>query len=353
MATIRDIASMAGVSISTVSNVLNNKKYVSPATAEKVMKAVEALDFHLDATAQSMKSKRSMMIGVVLPSITRVFYPQVLAGMNEVATAAGYSIVLYNTDYSIDKERKYVHELARNKADCIVVASVASDEDSAYLTELASLHHGSKRIPVISLGRDMSDHSISSIAWDNKAGAQMAVQSMIDNGARRIVYLSSFSPRGGLQRYAGYCAALEASGIPLDPSLCIKSEGSAWAGFSTMNRLLNDGLSFDGVFAGSDQRANGAVKALMEHGRRIPRDVMVTGFDNIFASSLIQPPLTTINVPKHRLGRESVNLALKMLSGDEPADTFAAPQVILLPLQLLERASTNENLTTTWELEGW
>lgn len=350
MATIRDIASMAGVSISTVSNVLNNKKYVSPSTAEKVMNAVHALDFHLDATAQSMKSKRSMMIGVILPRITRVFYPQVLAGMNEVATAAGYSIVLYDSGYSLDKERKYVSELARNKADCIIIASVASGEESSYLSELANLHHGSKLIPVISIGRDMSEYGINSIAWDNKGGAQMAVQSMIDNGARRIVYMSSFSPRGGLQRYEGYCAALEANGIPLDPSLCIKSEGSAWAGFSTMNRLLNDGLSFDGVFAGSDQRAIGAVKALVEHSIRIPKDVMITGFDNIFASSLIQPPLTTVNVPKHRLGREAVNLALRMLSSESADPT---PQAILLPLQLLERASTNENLTTTWELEGW
>lgn len=353
MATIRDIASMAGVSISTVSNVLNKKKYVSPETTERVMSAVNALDFHLDVTAQSMKSKRSMIIGVVLPSVTRVFYPPVLAGMNEVATAAGYSIVLYNTEYSLEKEQKYVYELTRSKADTIIIASVAPEDDAAYLNNLATLHHGSKRIPVISLGRDMSSHGINSIAWDNRAGAQMAVQSMISNGAKQIVCMSSFSASSGLQRYEGYLAALEANGIPLDPSLCVESESSAWAGYSMMNRLLNDGISFDGVFAGNDQRAIGAIKALLEHGIRIPKDVMISGFDNIFPSSLIQPPLTTVNVPKQRLGREAVNLALRILSSDNISEAVADTQAILLPLQLLERASTNETLSTSWELEGW
>lgn len=352
MATIKDVAALAGVSISTVSNTLSRKKYVSPQVAQRVMQAVEDLNFSLDTTARNMKSRRSMLIGIVLPNITRVFYSQVLAGVNEIAGKAGYTIALYNTEHSMAKEKKYIQNLVRNKADGIILDSSAGPDDMEYLESLANLRHGNKQIHVISMGRDFSQHGIYSICWDNISGAQTAVQSIIDSGCKQIVFMSTFSLHGGTDRYKGYCRALEASGIPLDPALCLHVDSSAWGGYSATNRLLNDGIAFDGLFAVNDQRAVGAIKAIQDHGLRIPEDVKVVGFDNIFVSSLIHPPLTTVNVPKYRLGREATELILRLHSCEEGLP-LPEEKRILLPLQLVERMSSNPERATTWELEGW
>lgn len=353
MATIKDVAALAGVSISTVSNTLSKKKYVSPEVTERVMKAVDDLGFSLDTTARNMKSRRSMMLGVILPNITRVFYSQVLAGINEIAGKEGYTVALYNSEYDMKKEQRYIDALVRNKADGIILDSLASESDVEYFDKLNTLCQGNKKIHVVSMGRDFSRHGIYSVCWDNVSSAQMAVQSIIDLGCKKIVYMSSFSPRGGQPRYEGYCQALKANGLSIDPSLCIHVDGSSWAGYSATNRLLNDGISFDGIFAGSDQRAIGAIKAIQDHGLRIPEDIKVVGFDNTFVSSLIQPPLTTVNVPKYRLGREATEMILRLQNCEDEGLDFPKEKQISLQLQLVERMSSNPDRRTTWELEGW
>ena len=352
MATIKDVAALAGVSISTVSNGLNKSKYVSPEIENRVNKAVAKLNFSLNIAARNMRAKRSMIIGIIIPSFSRVFYTQVLTGLNEVASKRGYSAVLYSSEYEPKKEMELIHQLIQHKVDGIILSSAVDDKEKDYFRSLAQLRCGDKRVHVISIGRDFAPYGVHSITWDNVEGAKMATQAMIDQGARKIVCITAYAAGSSEERLRGYRAALEENNIPFEPSLCIRERGYAWTGYSIVCSLLSDGMGFDGIFAGNDQRAVGAIKAINEWGMRVPDDIQVVGFDNSIVASLIRPSLTTVNVPRRRLGREAMSILINLQEAEDTPDNNA-PLKVLLPLKLIERGSTNSSLRTTWELEDW
>jgi len=336
--------------------VLNKKRYVSREATEKVMQAIRQLNYNVDMIAHSMKSKYSMMIGVIIPDITRIFFPQVLAGIQSATREQGYNIIIYSSEHDINKEKDFIRILSHMRVDGIILDSMADHDDDQYVQMLVSITNGKKHVPVVSMERDFSQYGIDSIIIDNEQGAYLATRLLIDRGAKNIALYSSFSKQGGLPRFNGYCRALRESGFALNNNLLVKSESSAWAGYSVTRKLLMNGIHFDGLFAGNDQRAVGAIKALHEHGVRIPQDVMVVGFDNTFVSSMITPPLTTINVPKHRMGREAAEHLMQLIADKgNCVDTASehAGKRILLPIELIERESTLAGKTTAWDLEDW
>ena len=346
---IKMVAKLAGVSISTVSNVLNNNRYVSEKTREKVLSVAKKLNYEPNYIAQSMKSNKTRTIGVIITSIDRIFFSHVISGMQEIAEKSGYSLLIYNTGDKFEKEAECVKMLTRNLVDGIIIVSVADSQDAEYFEGLSRLKSGKKHIPVVSMERDMTKYGIDSVFVENYKGGMLATQKLIDSGARQIVFITTGSEivKG---RFNGYLEVLKQNGIPFDENLVVEREHSPWSGYNCIYRLLMGGVSFDGIFASNDQMAIGALKALDEHNLRVPEDVCVVGFDNIFASSIVSPSLTAINVPKYRLGKQSVELLLKNIAKNSDTDTATA---IELPVTLVERESTWPKRKMPWELEDW
>ncbi|MGE4485136.1 MAG: LacI family DNA-binding transcriptional regulator [Oscillospiraceae bacterium] len=346
---IKLVAKLAGVSISTVSNVLNNARYVSDKTRERVLSVVKTLNYEPNCIAQSMKSNKTRTIGIIIPNIDRIFFSHVITGMQEIADKSGYSLLLYNTGDKFEKETECVRILTRNKVDGIILDSVADSRNVAYFEGLSSLTSGKKHIPVISMERDMTKYGVDSVFVENYKGGMLATQKLIDSGARQIVFITTGSEMVR-RRFDGYLEVLKRNGIPFDENLVVEREHSPWSGYNCIHRLLMGGISFDGVFASNDQMAIGALKALDEHNLRVPEDVCVIGFDNIFASSIVSPSLTAINVPKYRLGKQTFELLLKNIEKNTKNDSAAA---IELPVTLVERESTWPKRKMPWELEDW
>lgn len=349
MAGIKDVANKAGVSISTVSNVINGTKYVSDELKQKISAIIAELNYEVDPVARSLKSKRTMSIGVIITSINRIFFPQVIKGIQDAASRCGYGITFCNTDDSFETEGHFVQMLESNWLDGIIIDSVAAVDEIEYFKRLSSLGNKKKRIPVVSIERRLDAYGIDSILVNNTKGACMAVNHLVEKGCTRIVHitgpLTSCMTRDRLQ---GYSEELQRNCLVNNENLIAEGDFSPLSGYRSTKKLILGGVDFDGVFAANDQMAIGAMKALKEHGYRIPEDVKVVGFDNTFVASIIEPSLTTINVPKYKLGDAAVDMLMKRMEKDD-----ISPACMELPINLVIRQSSDLRGDRNWDLYGW
>lgn len=353
MASIKDVANKAGVSISTVSNVINGKRYVSDELSVKVHKAIKELNYEADLIARSLKNSKSMTIGVIITSLSRVFIPQIINGMQKAAETYGYHLIIYATNDDFEKEKKYLRLLVNSRVDGIIIDTVADIKDEEYYRSLSSLHKGDKRIPVVSIERNLSEYAVYSIYANNSRGAYLATEHLILMGCKSIAHISG--PENiemVLYRTKGYEDALEKYGLNQSGNYTESGDFSPASGYRAVKRLVENGVSFDGIFADNDQMAIGAIKALREFDIRIPEDVKIVGFDNTFVASIVRPSLSTINVPKYRMGWEAANKLYEMINDQDKQDLWKNDSLELMT-SLLIRESTDEKKVENWDLEGW
>jgi DNA-binding LacI/PurR family transcriptional regulator len=349
MANIKDVAEKAGVSISTVSNVINGTKYVSEELKQKIQKAIDELRYEVDPLARSLKSKRTMTIGVVITNINRIFFPQVLSGIQEHAARNGYSLNFCTTNDSFEAEKKYVQMLESSQVDGIILDSVADTGREDYFRYLSKLGNARKTIPVVSIERRMDSYGIDSVAVNNLQGGSLAVRHLADCGCTRIAHISG--PLGSCMaqdRLNGYKSELEKLGLKLDDEMVMEGDYSPLSGYHAMRKLLSAGVAADGVFAANDQMAIGAIKAIRENGLRIPEDIRVIGFDNTFVASIVEPALSTVNVPRYKMGDMAVEMLIRRIEGPS-AETGCCE----LPINLIVRQSTDLRGDKNWDLFGW
>ena len=347
MPTIKDVARLAGVSIATASNVLNQTKFVSEGLRQSVFAAVAELGYQADFNASNLKRKRTMSIGVVLNTINLIFVSQVLKGIQAIADKQGFRLIMHSSDYDLAKEKASIQKLRAGKVDGIIIDSIANPGDTAYFEQLAALGSGDRPIPVVSLERNLAAHGIASIFVDNLRGGQMAARHLIEAGCRRIALINGLDTCITRDREAGYRLALQEAAIPCDEELVHKGDYTPVSGYRITKRLLLGVVGFDGLFACNDQMAIGALKALCEHQAAVPEQVRLIGFDNTFISSLVTPSLSTVNVPKYRLGETAARLLIDQIEKRE------APAYREMPITIIARSSTGGNQDTGWELEDW
>ena len=343
---IKDVAVLAGVSISTVSNVFNGTKNVSAETTEKVLSAAKELNYTADGIARSMKSQHSKLVGVIIPSICRVFFPLVISGIQAAADKAGYTLLIYSSEDSFENERKMLNTLLNFRVDGIILDTLAPRTDKEYLSSLNGLISGKKKVPVISLERDLTLYGLDSVFIDNYTSSALITQQLIFDGAKNIAFLNA-----GMSnlRLEGYMKTLQLNGLVPDDRLIIRGDkNSPLGGYNCTRQLIESGYTFDAIIGVNDQIAIGAIGALKEYGYRIPEDVCVVGFDNIFIASIIDPPLSTINVPKHDMGFIAFQTLLRRLE----EKTFS-PEAIELPIEIILRQSTKSSGKTSWDLDHW
>lgn len=348
---IKDVAAYAGVSISTVSNVLNGTKTVSEALQRRVLTAVDELHYQANTLAKGLKSGKTNTLCVIVPSIVSVFFPKVLRGMQTAAAGHGYSLTIYETDENFEKEQDIVRMLRLQRVDGVLLSTCCDPQDNAaYVEELRHLSIDGKRIPVVFFEEAPHD-GVDAVVVDNKGASKAAAAYLLETGRRNIAYIAAPMHRFmmGKKRYEGYLAALTEAGVAEDERLVREGDYTPISGYSEMRTLLSGGCRIDGVLCGNDQMAIGAIRALHEAGMRVPEDVAVMGFDNNFPGTLISPSLSTVSVPKQRMGQEAVELLLWRIEQGENAPA----RMIELETNLIVRQSTDLRSSSAWDLYDW
>jgi len=349
MASIKEVADKAGASISTVSNVINGTKYVSDELKTKINKIIEELHYEVDPVARSLKSKKTMTIGVVITNINRIFFPQVIKGIQDAASKYGYNLTFFNTNDKFEEEKRFVQMLESTWADGIILDSVADINNTGYFQYLSVLGNSKKSIPVVSLERRIEISGIGSVVVNNFHGGSIAVKHLIDSGCKRIVHITGpLSSCIAQDRRNGYMDELKKHGLDAGDERIVQGDYSPLSGYHAMKQLLLAGIDVDGVFAANDQMAIGAMKAIRENGLMIPENIRVVGFDNTFVASIVEPSLTTINVPKYKMGNAAVEMLVKRIE-----QRVEDSNLVELTINLIVRQSTDLRGDKNWDLYGW
>jgi LacI family transcriptional regulator len=327
-ATIADVAERAGVSIATVSRVLNRTAAVNCVTEERVRTAISQLHYVPHSAARILASRRTSTLGLLLPEIGGWYFPSMLRGIEAAAREQGYDLLIHTAEatYPLKASRR---ALGMHNTDGLLVFTNSLEQD-----ELALMQQ--QHFPVVLLHQTPPRKiGIPVVTIENKSGAQKLVDHLIDvHRCRRIVFLQG--PEGhedSVWRERGYRASLRAHGIPFDESLVAAGEFDEHCAASAIGQMLVDGLDFDAVFSGDDDAAIGVTTALQRAGLRIPEDVAVAGFDDVPVSRFLTPPLTTVRAPTEQVGRQAVEELVRLIRGEQ------AELLTLLPTELVIRRS--------------
>ncbi len=310
---IKDIANMTGVSIATVSMVINDKAdRISPKTREKVLKAVEETGYVPNRVASSMVTKRTKTIGLIIPDIVNPFFPEIARGVEDRAKKDGFAVILCNSDNDMNKEEYYLDLLQEKMVDGIVftVSSVRTEFSDSFKKV---------GVPLITVDRDISNiDNYAKIVVDNEQASYEAVSYMISRGLKKIAHMSGPSTSlTARHRFQGYKRALEEHGIEFDSSLICEGFYNTSSGYDCMSKFLKSGIDFDSVFCGNDMIAAGVIKALHHNDYKIPEDCSVVGFDDVEIAELIIPELTTVRQPKYDMGYKAAELLIDMINNKD------------------------------------
>lgn len=328
--TMHDVAERAGVSVRTVSRVVNKSEELSDLTRQRVLLAIKELGYRPSKLARALVTQRTETIGLLIPDITNPFFSEVAQGVGVAAEEQGYSLLLANTDLDADKEVKALWNLADHAVDGAILFGSPGSERA--LQEFASEY-----APVVAINnyRLASAHPcIGCIRTSLVEGAELAVNHLANRGHRAIAMLSDVYEPSLLARVRGYREALEARGLPVRDDWIARGRPVIDHGYRATLRLLKAYPEITGIFAYNDLLAVGAIQACKELRRRIPDTCAIVGFDNIRLAALISPSLTTIHIDKYRLGREAFDRLLEML--DCPETT---PVTVQMPVSLVVRES--------------
>lgn len=309
MATIQDVAKAAGVSVATVSRVLNNSSSVIPETRETVLEAIRKLNYQPNLLGRNLRRMETRMVLVLLPNVSNPFYSRIVKGIEDVAHKNGYTVMLCNTDSDKHREDMYL-ELLRNRLSDGVIF-MESEQGREELIEL------SKAFPVVQCSEYKENIDVDHISIDNFAAAYKAVTHLISLGHKRIAMISCRNQLiSTKKREEGYKKALQDAGIEFDPSLLFYGDYGFKSGLRAGKRIVDLEQKPTGVFAISDVMAIGAIRAFKEAGYRVPEDIGVIGFDDISFASMYDPMLTTVAQPKYDMGCEAMNLLLRKMKGE-------------------------------------
>ena len=329
MATIYDVARHAGVSAATVSRVLNGHVKVDPALAERVTDAVAQLGYRRNAVARNLRTSRTSLWAVIVSDVENPFFTSMVRGIEDVASAAGYSVVLCNSDENPAKESAYIAAaLSEQMAGVVISPSSNHVEDVSLLLDAGC--------PVVVIDRELDNVDADTVLVDNEHGAELATTHLVEQGNTRIACIAG--PRWlstATQRFDGYARALTNARQSVDEALVRYADFREQGGYDAMQSLLDDGAAPDAVFAANNLMTIGAMESLVQRGLSGPGDVAIVGFDAIPWADLIRPTLSTVSQPTYEVGRRAAQLLAKRVSSPG-----AEPERVVLPTSLQVRASS-------------
>ncbi len=328
------IAGELGVSITTVSKVLNNHDDISPATRARVLAKVEELGYRPNAVARSLTLRRTHTLGVVIPDLMHSFFVEIVAGIEQVASEKGYGLLLCSSGENPDKERSELQLLHGRQVDGIVLASAPGDSNGELLTEFRA-----QGIGVVMIDRDdyptVPCHRV--LTDDERAGV-LATEHLLASGRKAIAHIAGPRLAHARRREKGWRSALLVAGIHPPSDWLIPAGFMEIDGYRAMKRLLSVRPRVDAVFAANDPSAIGAMKAIWEAGLKVPDDVAVVGVGDITFGDLLRVPLTTISWSRNEVGREAAELLLAPFEDDDEA-ADVEPRRVIVPPHLVVRES--------------
>lgn len=327
-ATISDVARLAGVSIATVSRVMNETAPVAEETVEKVRQAMAMLGYTPQMAARALAGRKTGTVGLLLPEIGGAFFAPMLRGIEMGLQGSGFDLLIFATTQDPNTSEGRPVPLGEHNTDGLLVFTNRLSE-----AETVRLHeHG---FPLVLLHRSPPPGlDIPHVTFENKAGTRRIIEHLIDaHGCRRIGFLTAARNEDSNWRELGYREALAARGIPFDPALVAEGGFDDILAQSAVRQWLVDGVELDAIFAGDDEAASGAIIALNRAGKRVPEDVAVVGFDDVPFAAHLLPPLTTIRAPIETAGRVAAEQLVCLIQ------TGAAQSFTLLPTELIIRQS--------------
>ena len=329
MATIKDVAHHAQVSVTTVSHVINATRFVSEDSRLRVEAAIKSLKFVRSALARSLKNNRTNTIGMMIPNSSNPYFAEIIRGIEDVCYLAGFNVILCNSDDDPNKQAKYIRVLTEKQIDGLVVMS--SGEDKELVKLLRELD-----VPQVLVDREVEHLLIDLVEVDHEVGGYIAMRHLLQLGHTRIACIHGpLELSSAKQRLEGSRRALIESGIAMRPDLEVNGAFTSQGGHAAMQLLLSVSEPPSAVFASNDLMAIGAASAASSAGIKIPQDLSIIGFDDIALAAYCTPPLTTIVQPKHQLGELAAQIVLERIANRQ----CPARREILLPT-LRVRAST-------------
>ncbi len=333
---IKDVAREAGVSASTVSYVLNcnPSETISAETTQRVREAAKRLNYVPNLNARSLSSRRSNLIGVVIPQtepgkefmFSNPFYGELLSAIEYTARTNGYHLLLSGTK----EDQSYLNVAQNRGLDGVIIVGAYPGKN---LAELRGMN-----VPVVLVDSYVKDETFHTVGNEDRQGARMATEYLLAKGHRRIAFVSGSIREHGVnsKRYQGYLDALLAAGIEPCEQALYSDTVSFEYGVEAANEFVRRGKKQTAAFVTADVLAMGMVKGLMQRGMRIPQDLSIVGFDNVYLAQMCYPSLTTVRQDISRKGREAVRMVIEAAAGN------ARKMECILPLELVERESVME-----------
>lgn len=328
MATMKDIAKLAGVSTSTVSHAINKTRFVSDEIAERIRSAAKTLNYHApSALARSLKINRTYTFGMVLTTSTNPFFGEVVKGVERSCYHAGYNLILCNTEGDVARMSSSIETLLQKRIDGFIL--MCSTLESEYIKILERL----EKVPVVLMDCGLIALSCDKIKDNSLRGGYLATQYLIANGHREIACISGPLSRYQAQmRYTGFKQAMHVAKLPIRADWMIEGDFECFGGYQAFKQIQESGKMPTAVFAGNDMMAMGFINAAVENGVCVPGDLSVIGYDDIHIAKFISPSLTTVHQPKYRLGKAAVDTLIQRIN-----DVNREPQIIELVPSIIER----------------
>ncbi len=328
-ATIHDVAEEAGVSVATVSHVINETRYVSPELTKKVKQAMDKLGYQRNSVARSLKTQKTHTIGLIVSDITNPFFSQLLRGVEKIATSESYTLIICNTDETLEKEELYLDVMKQNQVDGFIIAPTGKNDG-----KLRSFLE--QDLPFVFVDRKIDNISVPSVLSENVKGAKKATEHLLEENHTRIGIVSGLgSVTTTRERIRGHVEALEKHGISFEESLLKRGNSQVQGGFNAARRLLKMEEPPTAIFSTNNLMTIGVMQFLKKNGIKCPTDIAVVSFDDFEWSNAFEPTLTTVAQSPHEIGSRAAEILFSRI-----ADTQETKDDVRIPTELIVRGST-------------
>jgi LacI family transcriptional regulator len=308
MATIKDVARDARVSVTTVSHVVNKTRFVSDDARTRVLAAIDSLSYVPSALARSLKNNRTHTVGVMIPNNSNPYFAEIIRGIEDSCFDAGFNVILCNSDDDPHKQGRYIRVLAEKQVDGLIVLSSGGDDELGQ-------HLRQAKMPMVLVDREVGNLSADLVELNHEMGGWLATRHLLEQRHRRIGCITGpLALSSSAQRVKGFRRAMREAGLPVPEKLLCQSDFTAAGGHAAMLGLLALKDRPTAVFACNDLMAFGAISAAGSAGLRLPLDISVIGFDDIALAAFCSPPLTTVAQPKQQLGALAARMLLTRIA---------------------------------------
>jgi len=329
MATIKDVADKAGVSVATVSHVINDTRYVSSELTERVNEAMDEIGYHPNAVARSLKTNKTQTIGLIASDLSNPFFSTLLRGVEDRALEEDYSVIVCNTDETLDKERLYIDVLTQQKIDGLLIAPTGKDDE-----DLLNLQE--RGVSIVFIDREIKGIEADAVLSDNVTGASTAIRHLVQLGHKRIgIILGLESVSTTRERLRGYKNVLKEKGIGYDPNLVKRGFSQVAGGIEATAELLDLSNSPSAIFSANNLMTIGAMKEIQRRDYSCPEEISLVGFDDFEWASTFKPKLTTIAQAPYEIGKKATDALLNRIEG-----CSGEAKEIRIPTELKVREST-------------